>query len=226
MILERHKQSLVMRVPIVAKLKTSLREVSDTLNGYPHFKLIRRGSTLKYALEIRSKLGSTYCLEFSRTGVILEVLSKDSPLYDMRSALNISMGTCAMLKDHYDVRFDSIYPYIAYELNKEAVENHCSRSAKYTVRNYSDIILAKRINELLKRNEELEMKALKAQSSLNEVASGILIFEGLNRIAVFSETSLRYGIDGQQLEEAIARVGSRGYRLTRLDKGRFSVVSI
>ncbi len=223
---KRGEQTITMRMPIVAKLKTSLGAVEKALACYPHFKAVRRGTALKYALVVRSRLGSIYGVELSRDGIILEIRSNESPLYDMRSALNISMGICAILKDHYEVHLESMYPYIAYEMNKEVIDRHTITMTKGTVRNYSDIILAKRINELYKKSEALELEVSKANNSLVDMISRILIFEGLNRTAVFSDAFLRYGIDNQYFEEAIARVGSKGYKLTRLEKDRFSVVSI
>ncbi len=220
------EQTILMRMPILARLKTSLREVDRTLTSYPHFKAIRRGTILKYALKLGSTVNSVYGIELSKEGIIFDIRSNESPLYDMRSALNISMGVCAILKNHYEVRLDSMYPYIAYEMNKAAIERHSSITTKDMKRNYSDIILAKRINELRRRNAELELEISNTYDTLVDITSGILISEGLNRTAAFSDAFLKYGIDNKYLDAAISRVGSRGYKLTLIEKDRFSVVSI
>lgn len=210
-----------MQIPLRIRLSAPLAKIKDEIANYPNFRPLRCGTVLKYNL-----LGQNdeviYNVEISRDSLVLEILSRYSPLYGLRSSLNIVLGMCTILKDYISVDFDSIMPYMAYELNREQI-------AKYEVPNnrnqvHSYLVLAKRINNLLSKNNELGASLEKLEIEISRLVSYVLIFESLHRTVSFAEIAGRYKIDMQRLGEVSGKLPEYGYRMMKINKEKFTVV--
>ncbi len=222
----KHTEVLLMRIPIKVRLMTRLHEVKNEMENYPNYKLGRIGTILKYQIVGTKKAGIDYRVELGRSHIILEIGSVDSPLYEMRNSLNILIGTCAILKDHYEVDFGSLYPYLAYELNKEQVDYYDKQFQQFRKENYSDIILARRINELLRKRNSLTNKVSALESDFGGLIAKILVFEGLHRTTSISEIGSKYSLSKEQVDSGIDCLTKNGYRIRKNSKDKFSVVAI
>ena len=210
-----------MRIPLAARLIASKAEVKRALANYPNLSLVKEGQELRYFSNFEDD--RFYAFRFSSESVVEEIYSVSSPIYLLKAAILRLLGLLCALDGMYDFRIESIFPYLILAINQETSIPKFLPELEQNPGN-PEIILAKRILELLKERSEMgkESKALKFRADL--LLSHLLLFESTTGKISEDEFSLRYRLGGGDIRRAIEASQSLGYKVLRYGGKEFRVV--
>jgi hypothetical protein len=214
---------MVMRIPIRARLNSNMSDLKKKLSDYPGMHIIRVGNTVRYILLSKHE-DQLYFIDFSKDSIILESRSRLTPIFSMRTALLKLISVLAITKEMYDARFEDVYPYIMIVLashNLNSINDKCKADNS----NISDIILAKRINELIYENDKITNELKMKNQKLALLVSKILISESQKNPISKKSIIEKYGISEELLKEAMAAAEFYGYKCI-YEQNNFYMVNI
>ncbi|MGI0141980.1 MAG: hypothetical protein ACREBF_05040 [Candidatus Micrarchaeales archaeon] len=210
--------AIIMRIPVRAELRSSFKKLRVLLTNYPGMRLVADGSELAYRIDEAAHFS---ILKFGNDYIIEEIHANSSPVYLFRVALLRLLSIIAIVDGIYSVRIESLFPYLVTEL----ASNHFQKeSPRKPSTSQSDIILAKRITELLCEIERLEVDNKDLQEQRSSLASQLLVRELIEAPASLDELSKRYRISKTELVNAIQLSYRMGYRTIRHAANKISMV--
>ena len=213
---------LVSRIMTKAKLLTNMSKISNTLELYPGLFKDKCDYGLRYTT-LNDEKGARFVIEATKESISIEISSNTSPLYFMKEGLLRLLSLIAILHDDYEVGIEGLYPYLTYVLmNVEP----CKFTKNVTnVREDTDIILAKRILKLIRKNEDYE-KLLKTERNNFVKVLSKLIEEKYTHKSRVEEISESIGVDVADVDEAVQKLIKDGYRKLPSGRDSFDLVRI
>lgn len=219
---ENESGYLSSRLPVSAKLLTSMASVKGHMKAYPHMNLLKRGSMLKYMIE---EEGSTkfYLVTFESKSVSLELFSKVSPLYLMQEALLRALSIMAMVSSDYDFDAKSLFPYLIEVLAAQGIRYCIERLDSGRVASPGDLILAKRISGLLNSNSTLTKELDATRSKLFRMTA-FFIINRYGYSASIDEVCRDTGMSGAEILGVLNYMPEIGYKSIMSNRDRFNLV--
>lgn len=199
--------------------------VKKCLDNYPSIKHLSRTKTLSYVAR-ETERDHFYIASFEKDRITLTVYSKTSPTYLSGELLLRLLSFCAMLHNEYEFDIKEIFPYLIESLAgnhintyKDSIESR----ARGSNQGNSDIILAKRINSLVKENMALKElnKSLESKKT-RFIAEFIALKYGNN--AIIDSIERENQLESWEVAKALEFMQSTGYRLVYISKERFRLI--
>lgn len=217
---------LLSKIPIKAKLSKKLSEVARELGCYPGLRLVKKGTGLKYIIGDDGD-DRFYLVEFSRESVSLTINSKISPLSYMQEAVLRLLSLLSLLDGAYQVEISSLYPYLINLLSSYQFSQlkDLGGGSDLGRNNGSEIVLAKRINSLLRENMEIGNQLTDKKRKLDFVLYKFILARYGNVVdldLVQKETQM----ERKEIENTLKSMEGFGYRAVKIGEGRFSLASI
>ncbi len=196
--------------------------VRERLSCYPSLSAVRRGSALAYAID---DCGGErfYLVSFSRSGIALELYSRESPLYFMREALLRLLSLAAVLSGEYEFDVRTLFPYLIEALRPGAPEIPVRSLGLPRARVGGETILAGRISRLNRENARLALELNAARAAATRTTALFLISRYGTSVEI-GRAARESGLAVEAIEAAVRAMPELGYRALRLGAGRFSLV--
>lgn len=217
---------MISIMPLKARLKVSTSTLRQTLKLYPGFRELSYGTVLRWLLE-NGPDDRFYIVEFSKNLITITLHSRASPLYYMQEVLLKTLSIISLLIDSYDLEISSLYPYLINILASNQLsqlrDKVIEKGPKIDLG--SDIILAKRINELLRDNSRFGKELAVASDKIDLLLSRFIILRYGNSVdidLIVKET----GLESKDVENSLNRIKEIGYKAVSLGNKRFSLVRI
>lgn len=215
---------MTMRIPIRARLGSTISSLKERMELYPAMKRSGYGSRLTYLVLPESE--HELCLfHFSSDSIVMEIRSSANPADRIRQHVLRLLSVMAVLGDCYEAEMRDMYPYLimaigSHNLNHLAEGLH--RSANACV---SDIELARRINCLLSENSALASRAERLEKKMKLLIIKVLAEESLSRPATERNVAVKYGISEDEIRSALESCKGLGYKVERAGDGFYMVVA-
>ncbi len=196
-----------MRIPVSARLRTSMNAVRQHLKNFRAFRIERDGNPLVYFLGAEG--GEAYYAELGIGHIAVDLISP-SPSYSTRHALVRLLCVAAVLEDHYEIGLRDIYPYLIRELGRTVLRdvfgNQEARPASY----FSDIILARKINCLREENARMRGDLAAAKESAERALAYHLAREYAGTEFGIGKVSDQVGVGLETVRAAVSRMARDG----------------
>ncbi len=213
------------RMPVNAKLLTSMSAVKSHLNGYPNLRLIKRGSELHFLIGGEGEPDKFYIASFGREHVALELFSKISPIYLLPEALLRMLSILSMVSSDYEFDVRSLFPYLIEVIASQNIRYCLERLDTGRLENHSDIILAKRIRSLLESNIRLSKDLESTKLRLSRIAASFIV-NRYGSSAGIEEICNGLGMSEKEADSILDFMPEVGYRAIRSNGGKFNLVRI
>ncbi|MEM3839405.1 MAG: hypothetical protein QXF01_02395 [Candidatus Micrarchaeaceae archaeon] len=213
---------LTGRMSMNAKLVTSIGSIKRKLSHYPSLSLIAEGSSLRYMLNHDSE-SRFYILSITREDVALELFSRTPPIYFINEALLRLLSFAAVLSEDLEFDMRSIFPYLIEALSSQIPQPKIAKLDSGKAKPQADLILAGRINQLLRQKAQLERELSESAAKLSRIVALHIIkccgpaFEAESILG-------ELGIGIEELGVAIAIMPELGCRAVHMGRGRYSLV--
>lgn len=214
---------LSSRITVNARVVTSIRKVRASLGAYPGLIEVGYGSGIKYLIDCEREAGKFYLLSLSRSAIVFEVFSKVSPLYLMRESLLRLLSISAMLSEDYEFDMRSLFPYLIEVLACQELKGICEVRSGADANCGGDIILARRITQLLKERRAFS-SALDAASSKLARITALFIICRYGHAGDVNEIARDCGLTDEEVERALGGMHEIGYKRLPSRSGRFTLV--
>lgn len=216
---------LLSRIPIKARLLARMPLLVGTLENYPWLTQTRKGTSPAYIMG--EEEDRFYTVEFSKDSILLTVHSKGSPLYYMQEAMLRLLGLLSSLEGLYEPDVRSLYPYLVNLLASGQFAQLSERlvSPKQERGLGVELVLARRVNALLRENSRLNGELNEERRKLRSVLSRFLIMRYGSAVDV-EAASKETGIGAKEVEDAVRRMEELGYRSIKTGERRFSLARI
>ncbi len=221
----KRESYLISRIPIQSRLKSSMDQVRASLESYPHMRLLQSGEQLRYLLQVESLEDRFYTFSFCSDSIVLELHSKTSPHYFLQESMLRLLSVMLPLADDYEFSAASIFPYLIELLGRERIRHYAEAINEGRSQGSSDIVLASRINSLLKANSELKLRCGELEVRARKAVSCLILAKyGSN--ASIDGVARENGLDRQEILSALEFMPELGYRVIRDNQNRFSLVRL
>ena len=221
---KRAEEFLCMRIPLRAKLKSTLKSLKSDLRPHPNMVLVSEGSELVYLAKIG---GTDYCLfKFGTSYLVEEIYSKLSPVYIMRESILRFLGILAFVDENYDIEFRDIFPYLAAELSNPIPQNIVPKITVQSNYRVAELLLARRVTQLQSQLDQSNSKIQQLEAQKSIFLSHLLLKE-----AEIGETGMdkflkKYGVNVSNLNDLDPYLFKLGYRTIGVGTGRINLVKI
>lgn len=218
---DRGRMYLSSRIILDARLMSSMRSVRSRLSSYPAMRQVSTGTRLSYLIEGEGNDEKFHTLELEAGRVILTTNSSSSPTYLMKDSLLKILSISMVLSEDYEIDLRGLLPYLTLVLSSSEMLLRDSGPANFN-RN-ADILLSKRVIELINQKNVLEASAARLRSGLISSISALIICKyGKGFTPAGMSKELRVG--QEVIDGAIDSLRSRGYRIISSKNGNLEVV--
>lgn len=189
--------------------------------SYPNAKLLHSGSKNCYLIHANSQ-DVFYTIELCDKSINFTTYSTISPLYSIKESLLRLLAIAALLSEDYSIEIEGLFPYLIHVLSKSepsAREIHGDNVLN------PQVVLSKRIVELLSINQKLKSDAESLSKTVASATSQLILSKysfNSNPKQISSET----GIDPAHITSAISSLKQSGNRLIYNKNGNFDIVRI
>lgn len=204
-----------------AKLSTNIQAAKSRLSSYPLIKLLHEGRHPKYLIQTNNP-DIFYIVMLKSDSISFTVYSTLSPLYLLKEHMLRVISISSILSDNYLIYANSIFPYLINLLSKQDL---IKPEKRYNYSRDSDILLSKRIVNLLSSNKKLSDRLDSLNRNLTNVTSE-LILSRYDSDSNLKQIALETGLDQIQVSEALKHIQQNGNKLIYNGKGNFNIVRI
>jgi len=217
---------LMSRISVKLRLLSSLESTEHKLKNYPGMLLASRGTSLKYVIDQQSD--HFYTFEIAKDKAELDIFSRQTPLFYMQEALLRLMNLLLIVKD-CEVEIGSIFPYIIAILARQQLSGilESAPSGRHDAKMQTDVdlLLAKRVKELLKENIDLKQTAAETKAKLEKVTLQLIVASSAGTPSI-KELASRTRLSELELKSAIAQLPKLGYKAVYKTSDSFELVSL
>ncbi len=209
------------RIRLEARIKTSMPSVKSRISCYPAIKQVATGTRITYLIGYETQADRFHVLELEKDRITMTTNSTSSPTYFMKESVLRLMSVSIALSEDYEIDLRGLLPYLTYLLSNSDILIHENRASNFNRR--ADIILSKRVIELLGQRNRLEKYSNELKSRLISTVSTLMLCKygnGFDHTAISREL----GVTQETIAEAINELRSRGYRFISLRNGNLEIV--
>ena len=210
---------VMMCIPLSAKLNLPLSELASLLKNYPLLEQVQTGSELVY---LAKSGGVSHTFHFGKTYILHKINSANSPIYSMRESLLRLLGMVTFLQEAYEVKPESIFPYLIAELSKPEL-NLLAKNLGQSRNGNPEIILSKRIIELLLQLGKISKENSELGSTRLRLLSYLLLKESERGSVLIKEFCEKYSLEVSELSSVEKTLSGLGFRLL-LGGGKINLV--
>lgn len=215
---------LVSRMEVGARLLTRMGRIKCALEIYPNLRPVRSGTSLEYVLGDERTKDHFYSVRIERTHASITVYSKTTPLYFLPEALLRFLSVIQVIGKDYEVSMPSIYPYLIMVLANQQLRYALPKEPA-PQRDNSDILLAKRLIQLMKENRKLRAMHEAESCKSRKLLQTLVVMEILGGAGI-EEIARSTGLNRVELEGVLPSLQERGYKAIRVNSDRFELVRI
>lgn len=223
----KSKSLLFSRLCIDARLASSMRAVEKTLSFFPNLSQTRTGGKLCYYMS-NGDPDCFYLLELGRDAIFMSICSVSSPTYYLNDALLKLLEIMHMLNSDYEIYANSLYPYLIFALSGMQIEkysNILNKNEACRLDRDADLILAGRINSLVKEKEAYKGINSRAMERIECLTAKLLVFESRSDPSV-SRISKSLGLEAEELRKMLLRMPRFGYKAIYKTSDAFELVKL
>ena len=215
------KMYLSSRISLKARVKTSIPSVKSKMSCYPAIKLVATGTRLTYIIGDETQTDRFHMLELEKDRITITTNSTSSPTYFMKESLLRLMSVSIALSEDYEIDLHGLLPYLTYILSSSDILVHENRPSNFN--READIILSKRVIELLGERNRLEKYSNELKSRLISTVSTLILCKYGNGFD-YAGISRELGVTQETMSEAMNELRSRGYRTISAKNGNLEIV--
>ncbi|MDE1869796.1 MAG: hypothetical protein KGH71_02300 [Candidatus Micrarchaeota archaeon] len=212
---------VTMSIPLSAKLTLPLSKLALLLKEYPLLEQVKSGSELVYSTKSG---GTTHAFHFGKTYIIQRVYCESSPVYSMRESLLRLIAIASFLQGAYEVRPESLFPYLIAELSKPELASF-TRNPPPSRTGNPEVILAKRIMGLISEVERISQENSHLRSARIRLLSYLLLGESEKGIVIAKEFCEKYSLEVSEISTIEKNLSGFGFRLL-MGGGKINLVKI
>ncbi len=220
---DKNRAYLSSRISLKASVRTDMLSVKSRMSYYPATRQLATGTRLTYLLDGEEQTDRFHVLELETDRITLTTHSATSPTYFLRESVLRLMSVSMILSEDYDIDLHGLMPYMIHVLSNSDALVH--ETGPINFNREADIILSKRVIELLGQRSRLESTGSELKQRLISTVSSLILCKYRNG---FERTSIskELGVGQEIIDEAINDLRSRGYRAIRSNSGGFEMVSL
>ncbi len=218
------KLYLISKIPVKAYLISDLESVKEKMDMYPGNVCIAHGSRLKYSLPSSTENCKYYVL-FEKNKIIVEIHSSMTPRYFTKEGILKFISIVAVLDTEYEIEVKDIFPYLIDILYGEDLERRFKSFDSETMEKSSDIILAKRISNLLYQNDKLNRDILGIMNKLNRTVANFIVLKYTTGSSV-KDICTDLGISEPEVNNALDFLPNLGYKKIAVNGEKFRLVRL
>jgi hypothetical protein len=216
------KRYLSRSIILKASLSTSLDGVRTRLEKYPDIKFLESRREIRFIATDANEI----CYEFqlSKQYLMAKVLSTTvPPEHFLHNALLRLLSVSSFLEGCYAYEIESVFPVMIDVLSRQHLSQHAITQSRTAADRSGDLLLARRINSLLKERSELSDRCGSLNRELNRLTVMLITsrygssfsIEDLKKDGIFTEDMLKARLN--EIEKS-------GYKIIRLDKQKMALV--
>ncbi len=215
---------LFSKITIQGKAHSSLEDIKLLLLDHPGLSLMYSKDILRYSINESGFKQHYFILEISKTNISIITYSMQSPILFLKEAILRLLLILSFIKSSYSIELSELYPFILNILSKEAFEvDELNNQNRYKNTYNEDIILSKRIIQLLRENKELKNEISISKSTILRLVTMNLQLKYSGRINL-KIASKDLGIEEELLLNILEKAKSLGYAIIWNNKHEFTMV--
>ncbi len=214
---------LTSQISLEAVLVTSMKSVKSTMSFYPALKQVSDGSRLKYIVSGEDVKDRFYVLELKIDGITLILNSTSSPTPFLRESISRLISISKALGDDYKINFSRLLPYILTAIAGSDIPS--ARDSYPSFNRESDILLSKRIIDLLGQNWKLSHQAEELNSRLVAVISQLILLKYKDGVDV-ERVAVDLGTEKSMVIKSIEALKNSGYSIPDSNGKVFGMVKL
>jgi hypothetical protein len=218
------KGYLLSRIEVSARLLTRMGSVRRTLDLYPNLKPVRSGTCLEYLLDDGEARDHFYLIKIDNTSAKLAIYSKTTPLYFIQEAVLRFLNIIQVIGSDYEVRLSSLYPYLILALASQQMRRTLLEEPP-TKRENSDILLSRRMIQLMKDNKRLRELYGAELGKSRKLLQFMVILEGSGGAGI-GEITKNTGLSRDEIAGILPSLHEIGYKAISINSDRFNLVKI
>jgi hypothetical protein len=213
---------LQSRMSVGARLATRMSSVKRTLDLYPSLRPIRSGTCLEYLLGDAEGSDHFYSVRLEADRAYLTIFSRTTPVYFIQEAVLRLLSILQTIGKEYEPSFHDLYPYLILALSSQQTRQALLKDPPLPKDN-SDLVLAKRIIQLMRENAELKGRLGMELRRSRRTLQALVVAEaeagaGIGEIAKAAELSR------EEVERVLPTLHEIGYKAIQADPDRFDLV--
>jgi len=219
---KQNKYTISYVMSINADMTVNANQVRAYLSEIKTYKITGEGGNICVTSEEK---GGRVIFNLDETHISIEFLSNtvlENPKREILLKLFELLSNCRW---KYKIQLSEVYSHVSESLIKNQL-NHYSNAIKEMHSNeYSDILLAKRIIELRRKNLELENSHAKLRNKLYQIAPELIIARS-GREATIREMMEYTGLDKLEVQSALNALPDLGYKIIPSRGNKLNIVKI
>ena len=192
-------------------------QVKQKLLSYPQFRLLSEGTIIVASLA-GAEPDPSYEVLFTNDRIEMRTYSSKSPAYHMKDSLLRLLSIAALFSDDFKFDISSLFPYLISVLANLELSAAFQAVDTQPQDSRSDIILAKRINELTARCDVLEKEKQGLSEKLSRCVSTLVISESTHSTVNVLELERRLRLSSPESKAAMQAIRAAGY-VCKLERG-------
>jgi hypothetical protein len=218
------KGYLLSRMEVSARLLTRMASVKRTLALYPNLKPLRSGTCLEYLLDDGEARDHFYLIRIDNTSATLAIYSKTTPLYLIQEAVLRFLSIIQTIGRDYEVCLSSLYPYLILALASQQMRRTLLEEPP-AQRENSDILLARRLIQLMKDNKRLREVYGAELGKSRKLLQTLVVLEGEGGAGI-GEITKSIGLSREEIAGILPSLHEIGYKAISINSDRFNLVKI
>ena len=220
------KFKLYSKIRIDAKLTMTQDRLREEIAFFPYMKPLKSRRELAYSIEMAGASDHSYFIDFKEDCIEFLIFSESTPQFFLRDAIVKVILILSNMKLVYSIDYSALLPYIRQALSAEQI----SEARKIACRSSNcnrdlDLAFSKRIIELKKQNAAAKESLLLSNKKVAKLFSEFIIQKSGSRFSLDSAAKDN-NLDEGELNEAIAYLESRGYKISKHENNLISLVKV
>ncbi len=218
--LNKYKINYAIEVSASAKKKPS--QLYERLSAVKAYKVTRNDDDLTLISEGKDRL---FRCNLSASSISIELFAEKAVENPKKELLLMLFEILSGCDWQYGIDLTDIYGHITDSFAKNQLNYYSNAIKEINANEYSDIVLAKRIIGLKRKNAELEEIAAKLHNKLSRVAPDVIIGR-FSHGSTLQEIIEYTGLDKPEVEAALKELPNLGYKIIGHSGNKLNVVKI
>ncbi len=219
---KQNKYAISYVMSVNADMTADAGQIREYLSEVKTYKLAAEGQNVCVTSEEQDR---KFIFNLDENRISIELLSNAVLENPKREALLKLFELLSNCRWKYEIRLSEVYAHLSESLIKNQLNHYSNAIKEMNSNEYSDILLAKRIIELRKKNLELENGYAKLRNKLYQIAPELIIARS-GRGATVQEIMEYTGLDKLEVQSALNELPDLGYRILPSKGNKLNIVKI
>ncbi len=218
------KFKLYSRIRIDAKLTITQDKLREEIDFFPYMKSLKSRGELTYSIEVAGASDHAYFIDFQNDYIEFLIFSESTPQFFLRDAIIKVILILSNLKSVYSIDYSTLLPYIQQTLSAEQISEARKMAGRSSNCNRDlDLAFSKRIIELKRQNSAAMESLLLSNKKVAKLFSEFIIQKSGSGFSLDSAAK-ENNLNEAELNEAVAYLESRGYKISKHGNDRINLV--